>query len=186
MIGTIFPKKGYDTVQYALTADWCDHNRATIEDKGDRYEVVSLPLPTLAERKQKALDLAREAFAARRDAIRWVDGYGYDCATEDITNFMAAYTPLLVAGAGSVRYKVHLPSGEKTIVTLSADTMTHVYNTVRTSQFEDYAWYETVRAQLDNAQTKDELAAILDEAGIREDDSDITNSLGEPPAEAQP
>ena len=184
MIGTLFPKKDYDPVQYALAADWCDHNRATIEDKGDYYEVVSLPLPTLAERKEKALDRAKEAFAARRDAVRWVDGYGYDCATEDITNFMAAYTPLLVAGTGSVRYKVHLPSGEKTIVTLTADTMTHVYNTVRASQFEAYAWYEDLRARLEDAQTEEELTALLAEAGITDVDGDMTNGLGEAPAES--
>lgn len=176
MIGTIFPKKDYDPVQYALAADWCDHNRATIEDKGDFYEVVAIPAPTLDERKQKALDLAREAFAARRDAVRWVDGYGYDCAVEDITNFMAAYTPLLVAGTGSVQYKVHLPDGSKSIVTLSADTMTRVYNTVRTSQFEDYAWYEDLRTHLDDAQTEEELTAILAEAGIAETDLAEANS----------
>ena len=136
--------------------------------------------------KEEALIRAQETFAARRDRIRYVDGYGYDCAAEDITNSMAAYTPLLVAGAGTTQYKVHLPDGKKGIVTLSENTMTRVYSAVRTSQFEDYAWYETVRAQLNAAQTKDELAAILDEAGIRENDSDITDSLGEPPAEAQP
>ena len=126
--------------------------------------------------KEEALARAKETFAARRDAIRWIDGYGYDCAVEDITNFMAAYTPLLVAGTGSVRYKVHLPNGDKTIVTLSADTMTHVYNTVRASQFEDYAWYETVRTRLDDAQTEEELAAILAEAGIAETGSNTAGT----------
>ncbi|MBR0325207.1 MAG: hypothetical protein IIX11_03650 [Selenomonadales bacterium] len=184
MIGTTFCKNNLDDSAYTLAALWCNENRATIEDKGDYYEVVSLPLPTLAEQKEKALDLARETFAIRRDAVRWVDGYGYDCATEDITNFMAAYTPLLVAGTGSVRYKVHLPNGDKTIVTLTADTMTHVYNTVRASQFEAYAWYEDLRARLEDAQTEEELTALLAEAGITDVDGDMTNGLGEAPAES--
>ena len=166
MIGTRFPKNDHDERQYALAADWCDQNLATIEDKGDYYEVIALPLPTLAERKEKALDLAREAFAARRDRVRYVDGYGYDCASDDITNFMAAYTPLLVAGEGLTQYKVHLPSGDKTIVTLTADTMTRVYTAVRTSQLADYAWYEDLRTQINDAQTEEELASILREAGI--------------------
>lgn len=127
---------------------------------------LTAPPKPFARTKEEALARAKETFAARRDAVRWVDGYGYDCATEDITNFMAAYTPLLVAGTGSVQYKVHLPSGDKTIVTLTADTMTRVYNTVRTSQLADYAWYETVRTQINDAQTEEELASILREAGI--------------------
>lgn len=168
MIGTVFPKDGHDPNAYALAADWCDNNRATIEDKGDRYEVVPLPTPTLAELKETALACAKTAFATRRDRVRYVEGYGYDCAPEDITNFMAAYTPLLVQGEGSARYKVHLANGDKGIVTLSLSDMTRVYNTVRTSQLDDYAWYETVRAQLEGAQTKEELDAVLAEAGITE------------------
>ena len=168
MIGTIFPKQDHDHEQYALAAVWCNENGATITDKGDYYEVIALPLPTLAEQKEKALSRAKTAFAARRDRVRYVEGYGYDCAAEDITNFMAAYTPLLVQGEGSARYKVHLANGDKGIVTLTLSDMTRVYNTVRTSQLDDYAWYETVCAQLEGAQTAEELDAVLAEAGITE------------------
>lgn len=166
MIGTIFQKNDHDPNAYAIATDWCDQNLATIEDKGDHYEIVALPAPTLAEQKTYALRRAQIAFAKKRDAIRWVNGYGYDCAPDDITNFMAAYTPLLVAGTGTTQYKVWLTETEKAIVTLTADDMTRVYNTVRTSQFEDYAWYETVRTQINDAQTEEELASILREAGI--------------------
>lgn len=127
---------------------------------------LTAPPKPFARTKEEALTAAKETFAARRDRVRYVDGYGYDCASDDITNFMAAYTPLLVAGTGSVQYKVHLPSGDKTIVTLTADTMTRVYTAVRTSQLADYAWYETVRTQINDAQTEEELASILREAGI--------------------
>ena len=126
--------------------------------------------------KEEALTRAKETFAARRDSVRWIDGYGYDCAAEDITNFMAAYTPLLVAGTGTAQYKVHTSESEKGIVTLTADDMTRVYNAVRTSQLADYAWYETVRTQINAARTTDELAAILAEADIAETDLAEANS----------
>ena len=168
MIGTIFPKDNHDPIEYALAADWCDENHATIEDKGDHYEVAPLPAPTLDETKEKTLARAKAAFAARRDRVRWVDGYGYDCAPEDITNFMAAYTPLLVAGEGTAQYKVHTSKTEKGIVTLTVGDMTHVYTTVRASQLEAYAWYETIKTQIESAQTKEELTAILADAGITE------------------
>ena len=119
-------------------------------------------------RKEDALARLKTAFAEKRDAIRWVDGYGYDCAAEDITNFMAAYTPLLVQGAGTTAYKVWLTEQTKGIVTLTLEDMTKVYGTVRTSQLEAYAWYETVKAQLDSAQTEEELTALLAEAGSTE------------------
>lgn len=127
---------------------------------------LTAPPKPFARTKEEALTAAKETFAARRDRVRYVDGYGYDCASDDITNFMAAYTPLLVAGEGLTQYKVHLPSGDKTIVTLTADDMTRVYTAVRTSQLADYAWYETVRTQINDAQTEEELASILREAGI--------------------
>ncbi len=168
MIGTIFHKSNPDDNAYFDAAVWCDENRATIEDKGDYYEVVALPDPTLDELKNTALTKAKRSFAKKRDAIRWVNGYGYDCAAEDITNFMAAYTPLLVQGAGAAQYKVWLTEQTKGIITLSLDDMTRVYHAVRTSQLEAYAWYETIKAQLESAQTEDELAAVLAEAGLTE------------------
>ena len=178
MIGTIFPKNDLDERQYALATVWCNKNDATIEDKGDYYEIVPLPLPTLNEQKTYALRRAQLAFAKKRDAIRWVNGYGYDCAPDDITNFMAAYTPLLVAGTGTTQYKVWLTETEKAIVTLSADTMTNVYHAVRTSQLADYAWYETVRTQINDAQTEEELASVLHEANIMAPNADDPNKTG--------
>ncbi len=168
MIGTKLHKNDLDNERYALAAVWCNENGAAIKDKGNYYEITRLPAPTLDEQKNEALARAQLAFAARRDAIRWVNGYGYDCAPDDITNFMAAYTPLLVAGTGTTQYKVWLTETEKGIVTLTLADMTKVYETVRTSQLEAYAWYETIKTQLSNAQTTDELTAILTEAGLTE------------------
>ena len=45
--------KPIDTVEkcnaYSSLAEWCNANGATIEDKGEFYEVVSIPAPTLSE-----------------------------------------------------------------------------------------------------------------------------------------
>lgn len=127
------------------------------------------PPPTpLAQLKADALDRAKTTFAARRDAVRWIGGYGFDCAAEDITNFMAAYTPLLVAGKGTAQYKVHLTDSAKGIVTLTLADLTAVYTAVRTSQLEAYAWYERVRANIENAQSADELDTLCRDENIEE------------------
>lgn len=56
MIGTKFYKGKYKTADYVRAAQWCNANNATIEDKGEYYEVVAIPEPeppTLDELKVK-------------------------------------------------------------------------------------------------------------------------------------
>lgn len=114
--------------------------------------------------KERYIKAAGAEFAKRRDAIRFIDvggvTYGFDCASDDITNFMAAYTPLLLAGKGTVFYKVWLTDSTKGIVELNAEQMTAVYADVRAGQFTAYAWYEEVKARIEAATTVEELNSI--------------------------
>lgn len=59
MIGTKFSKPLKDLDTYTLAAQWCNENNATIEDKGDYYEVVSLPEPTQEELEAQELAQAK-------------------------------------------------------------------------------------------------------------------------------
>ena len=52
MIGTKFYKVIFDAEAYASAAEWCNSNGAKIEDKGDYYEVIAIPEPTLDELKK--------------------------------------------------------------------------------------------------------------------------------------
>ena len=115
---------------------------------------------TLEQVKIRYISSTGSEFAKRRDAIRWVDGYGYDCEPGDITNFMAAYTPLLVAKSGSTHYKVWLTETTKGVVERNYEQMLAVYNTVRESQLEAYAWYEGIKVQLQAAESIEELEQI--------------------------
>lgn len=117
-------------------------------------------LPTLDELKATKLNQAGAEFAKRRDCVRWVGGYGFDCAVDDITNFMAAFTPLLVAKTGTVFYKVWLDEQTKGIAELSYTQMQAAYDTVRNSQMAAYAWYETIKAQILACKAFDELEQI--------------------------
>lgn len=112
------------------------------------------------EMKSRYINAAGSEFAKRRDAIRWVDGYGYDCEPGDIINFMAAFTPLLVAQSGTVFYKVWSSQVEKAVVERSYEQLLEVYNTVRTEQMEAYAWYEVIKAKLQAAASIEELEQI--------------------------
>lgn len=109
-------------------------------------------------------------FANRRDAARWINlpsgnRYGFDCAVEDISNFMAAYTPLLIAGSGETGYKVWQSETEKGLVILTFADMQAAYTYVRESQLSAYAWLSASQAKI-NAVTetegKDKLQAVYD------------------------
>jgi hypothetical protein len=54
MLGTKLYKGKYTNKEYADLACWCNANNATIEDKGEYYEVVEIPVhvPTVEELQQ--------------------------------------------------------------------------------------------------------------------------------------
>ena len=102
--------------------------------------------------KNRYINTAGVEFAKRSDEIRWVEigeiAYGFDCAVDDITNFMAAYTPLMVNQDGETGYKVWLDKDKKGFVMLNYAGMKKAYDTVRSSQLAAYAWYEDIKAKL--------------------------------------
>ena len=55
MIGIRLYKGMFKDDEYLSLINWCDENNATIEDKGDYYEVVAIPAPALDELKQAKL-----------------------------------------------------------------------------------------------------------------------------------
>lgn len=85
--------------------------------------------------------------------MRWIEfagvTYGFDCAPEDITNFMGC----VYAAYGQSRwrkpgYKVWLDKDKKGFVMLNYAGMKKAYDTVRSSQLAAYAWYEDIKAKL--------------------------------------
>ncbi len=58
-------------------------------------------------------------------------------------------------------YKVWLNETDKGVVELNLEQMNKVFDTVRNSQFEAYAWLSTVEAQINAATSKADLEAIV-------------------------
>lgn len=58
MLCTKIYKNQFDQELYANYAVWCNQNNATIEDKGEYYEVVEIPsyIPTEAEIQKRLTD----------------------------------------------------------------------------------------------------------------------------------
>ncbi len=63
MIGTKLYKGQFTNAGYADLAVWCNANNATIEDKGEYYECVAIPIHVPTEQEiQKALENGIEAW----------------------------------------------------------------------------------------------------------------------------
>ena len=127
----------------------------------------------IAKLKSIIVNKLGEKFAKKRDEIRWIGNYGYDCANEDITNFLASYIKLnndynewKVTNEGEepiTYYKVYISKEPLTkgVVPLTFEKMDQVYSEVRNSQFAAYAWLETEKTKLDSINSYDQLKDIL-------------------------
>ena len=116
--------------------------------------------------KEEKLNKAGSLFAQKRDARRFVKldenrYYGFDCASEDITNFLARWTPLAMMGGGESQYKVWLNETEKDLVMLSLADYNLVYQVVSESQLQAYDWYKVMEVRIKACTTKEELEAIV-------------------------
>lgn len=131
---------------------------------------VYTDIEPFAYMQQRLYDALGAEFAKRRDDVRWINlpsgnRYGFDCAVEDISNFMAAYTPLLIAGSGETGYKVWKSETEKGLVILPFADMQAAYNYVRDSQLSAYAWLSSSQVKINavsEADGKDKLQAVYD------------------------
>ncbi len=165
--GRVLPYMGvvYDGYLLVEVAD-SDGGQAIKEGLIYKEGSFFTPPVDVDELKAEALTQLYKEFVSRRDAVRWVkcsDGntYGFDCLAEDRSNFMQAYTPLLVDKAGTTLYKVWLTETTKGVVHLTYEDMKTTYETVRDSQFGDYAWFEELRTKIRNCTTVEELEAVV-------------------------
>lgn len=161
-------KEGYEWVDDSIYQKLLGNFDGTEYIKKDNEFIPKPPYePSLEELKEEKLQEAKLEFANKRDAIRWVkvDGthtYGFDCANDDITNFNAAFLGLSndLNKSGKAFYKVWIEEDTKGVVALNLEQMSLVYNTVRNSQFEAYAWYERIKQQIEACPTKEGLDKI--------------------------
>ena len=121
------------------------------------------------EAKEAKLNEAGVMFAQERDKVRFIQldevrKYGFDCANEDVTNFMASYVPLLIMQGGTTEYKVYLNENnikEKELVCLSFADMHKAYLEVSADQKEAYKWYGAIKARIDACTTVEEVEDIV-------------------------
>ena len=156
----MIPTDAKDTYVVKEYARWVSPTDLYLDSDGNVQE-REIPI-NLDSLKTQKLTQAKTLFAEKRDAIRFITlgdvTYGFDCASEDITNFMAAWKDAEMNG--STQYKVWTSETDKGVVTLTNDNFNTVFKAVRNSQFEAYAWLTTVQAQIEACTTAEEVEAI--------------------------
>lgn len=155
MVGTKIYKT--DMSNYTDCAIWCNANNATIEDKGDYYEVVTLPLPTLGEIKPaKIAELKAARDAAEVEPITYNGNrYDYDDKARDRIN--AAIIALELQGEGA---KISWTTADNEDVCVTAADLRAIVAAVAVRSNLLHIAYRKAKAQVEAAGTAEEVRAI--------------------------
>lgn len=158
MIGTKLYKGKYTNKEYADLAVWCNANNATIEDKGEYYECVELPKPSLDEIKQaKLAELKNQRDTLEVEPIEYNGNlFDYDEKARDRIN--AAIISLKLLGADA---SLSWTTADNNEATVTANDLKAVIANVAVRSNELHVKYRTLKEQVNNATTVDEVNAIM-------------------------
>ena len=156
MIGTKIYKT--DMSNYTDCAIWCNANNATIEDRGDYYEVVTLPLPSLQEIKAgKIAELKAQRDSKEVEPITYNGNlYDYDEKARDRIN--AAIIALELQDEGA---SIDWTTADNQDVKVTANDLRMVIAAVAVRSNTLHMAYRTAKAQVEAAQNKEEVETII-------------------------
>lgn len=169
MLGTKIYKN--DMSKYTEYAIWCNNNNATIEDKGEYYEVVAIPSPTLDDLKAEKL----------RDVDSWTaqkitDGFISECSGQPVRYDSDKDTQLTMQGIAlnvdtalfTEKYPTGCPvrgyaegASEKSVYMLTAEQVMRWQAdlSIHIGNCKQEGWQK--QAEVQAAQTKEDLEAII-------------------------
>lgn len=155
MLGTKIYKT--DMSNYTDCAIWCNQNKATIEDRGDYYEVVTLPLPTLEEIKQhKIAELKAERDSKEVEPIEY-QGYSFDYDSKARDRISAAIVALEVAGASTT---LTWTTADNRDVKVIASDLRGIIAQVALRSDKLHTAYRKAKEKVESATAKEEVEAI--------------------------
>ena len=155
MLGTKIYKT--DMSNYTDCAIWCNANNATIEDKGEYYEVVTLPLPTLEEIKAaKIAALKAQRDAAEVEPINY-QGYSFDYDSKARERISAAIIALDVQGADA---SIDWTTADNADVSVTAADLRAIVAAVAVRSNALHIAYRKAKAQVEAAGSAEEVNAV--------------------------
>ena len=156
MLGTKIYKN--DMSNYTECAIWCNQNKATIEDKGDYYEVVALPLPTLEKIKTaKITELKAQRDSKEVEPITY-NGNRYDYDDKARERINAAIIALDVQGADA---SIDWTTADNQDVKVTASDLRGIIVQVAVRSDKLHTAYRKSKEKVETATTKEEVEAII-------------------------
>ena len=156
MIGTKIYKNNYDLDEYTKCAEWCNANNAMIEDRGEYYECVAIPAPSLEELKQSKIN----EFKSIRDTeeVKPIEYNGnlfdFDDKARDRIN--SAIIALSITGQS-----IEWTTADNTNVLVTADDLRGVIaNVAMRSNELLHVKYRQLKEQVEACTTKEQLEKI--------------------------
>lgn len=156
MIGTKFYKNNYDVNEYIKCAEWCNENNATIEDKGDYYECVAIPAPSLDELKQAKINEFKDIRDSEEVKPISYQGYNFDYDEKARDRINAAIIAL-DASKGQIAWT----TADNTEVLVNADDLRGVIAAVAMRSNELHVKYRKLKEQVEACTTKEQLESIV-------------------------
>lgn len=141
---------------YSSCAKWCNSNNATIEDKGEYYEVVEIPAPTLDEVKARKI----AEFKSIRDTkevepVRTEKGlFDYDDKSRD--RLAIARQALTDNGGGEIVWTT--ADNQRVSMTVAAFAAINGAAAIRSNAL--HIRYNELKTQVNACETVEEVEAI--------------------------
>lgn len=154
-VGKFIENPAPNTYQkYCDAVIWCNENNATIEDKGNYYEVVAIPAPTLEKvRERKMTELASAFDAWRSDGATLISSLGFEADADEKAN--ADVNGLVIKGEPAVFMDAHNQAHELTL-----DQLKTLQSEIIDSASYGYQKKWAYRDAINNASTVDALNSI--------------------------
>lgn len=153
MIGTKIYKN--DMKNYTECANWCNGNNATIEDKGEYYECVAIPAPSLDELKQdKINELKSTRDTLETEPIEYNGNrYDYDDKARDRIN--AAIIALDISGQS-----IEWTTADNTNVAVTAQDLRNIIANVAVRSNKLHTAYLVEKEKVEEATTAADVEAV--------------------------
>lgn len=157
MLGTKLYKGKYIDKEYADLAVWCNANNATIEDKGEYYECVAIPAPTLEELKsQKLTELKTIRDTEEVKPIEY-NGNLFDFDNKARDRINSAIIALSLQGEDA---SIEWTTADNQDVKVTANDLRMVIAAVAVRSNALHTAYRAAKEKVEAAQNKEEVEAI--------------------------
>lgn len=156
MIGTKFYKNNINDLEYEQCADWCNENgSAMIVDRGEYFECVSIPMPTIDQLRSVKIEMIKaDRDAAEQQPVQTEKGT-FDVDDKAIMRINGAITVLRQTD-GSIEWT--LANDESVMV--NADDLEDVIIALAQQSNAVHEKYRQIKNQIISCESVDDLEKI--------------------------